>query len=233
VVTFRGLILVVNSSSLQHNHFVKQSNDAQVPCSAFWLRTAAVASASILLLQLLRWPLTAVLTVFLEPFLEIAVGLTFLGCTIACLVHAIRSRSKGMWQAGGPLAICLLTIVALFSVPFNALYFNANFALFRARRMEVAREIVEHRYGQVERNFPTEEMLALDAKDHLLSDDGEVMVDTRPGKPFIIFFIFRGILERFSGYIYSPNDQPPEKDEFGGDGREIERVAPNWFWYAS
>jgi hypothetical protein len=69
--------------------------------------------------------------------------------------------------------------------------------------------------------------------DHWLSESGEVLIDRRDGKSFILFFTFRGILDRFSGYVYSPTDDPPAKDQFLGDGIEIDHVAPNWYWYAS
>jgi hypothetical protein len=67
----------------------------------------------------------------------------------------------------------------------------------------------------------------------MLSEGGEVVVERQGEKSFTLFLTFRGILERFAGYVYSPTDDPPAKTQFCGDGREIEHVAPHWFWYSS
>jgi hypothetical protein len=77
------------------------------------------------------------------------------------------------------------------------------------------------------------DFITLDGGDSQLSEDGLVVIDRRDGKAFVLFLTFRGVLDRFSGFVYSPTDDPPAQDEFLGDGREIDRLAPHWFWYAS
>jgi hypothetical protein len=60
-----------------------------------WLATSLAASGAFILVQILRRPLVSVLTVFLEPFLEIAVLLCFAVVGICCLVYAIKNRRSG------------------------------------------------------------------------------------------------------------------------------------------
>ncbi|MNR19056.1 hypothetical protein D3C85_1358200 [compost metagenome] len=49
----------------------------------------------------------------------------------------------------------------------------------------------------------------------------------------VFFFTFRGILDNFSGFIYSSSDQEPQQEDFGGDFKEIKRIDNNWYWVSS
>ena len=199
-----------------------------------WTHLAAWSSGTLLLLQLLRWPLISLLTVFLEPMLEIVITLFFLGVLIGSLVHAINRHRKREQADWAPFVVCIATVILVILVPFTSLYLKANFLTLRNRRTTIAERVIAGRSGHVVQTGSGGDLVALDGPDGFLSaDGGEVVVDHRGGKTFVLFFPFRGILERFSGYVYSPSDDPPAKDEFTGDGREIMRVAPNWYWYAS
>jgi hypothetical protein len=41
------------------------------------------------------------------------------------------------------------------------------------------------------------------------------------------FFTYRGILDNFSGFVYSPNDKRPWKNDFDGNFKEIKRYCKN------
>ena len=194
---------------------------------------AVISSSILVLLQILRWPLVSLLTPFIEPFLELGVAFTVLVVAITSIIHAIRRRKTEGLKAWLPFAICLTAAVIVILVPFNALYLKVNFALLRHRRTNVAQQLLAGKTGTALRPGGRGDLVSLSPTDHWLSESGEVLIDHRDGKTFILFFTFRGILDRFSGYVYSPTDDPPAKDQFLGDGIEINHVAPNWYWYAS
>jgi len=114
------------------------------------------------------------------------------------------------------------------------LYFKANFLVLRSRRTEAAKEILAGKTGTLVRSGGRGDLISLPGYDCVLSTGGcEVMVDHDGKKTFVLFFTFRGVLDRFSGFVYSPTDDPPAKTQFLGDGVQIDRLAPHWFWYAS
>jgi len=59
------------------------------------------------------------------------------------------------------------------------------------------------------------------------------MVWRREDATLIFFFDYRGILDSFSGFVYSTNDSPPRQGEFGGKFVEVIRLQKNWFWATS
>ena len=198
-----------------------------------WLLAAATSAFALTLSQIFRWPLTDLLTPFIEPFVEIAAGLLFLVIGIGSLVHALRQRKVPGHSAWLPFCLFACAFVIIPFVPFDQIYLKANFYLYKSDRTAVAQSILAGPEGQRENQGGRGNFVSLPTGMKDLSAGGEVTVDHRDGKTYILFLTYRGILDRFSGYVYSPTDDPPAKNEFLGDGVEIERVAPHWFWYAS
>lgn len=192
----------------------------------FW--GSIVVSGMLISLQLLRWPLTEILTVFLEPILELFVGILFIVFSIAAIVYAIRRRKTGGTEVWFPSAICLATLLVVIFIPFNRLYLKFNFKYYESKRTAAAQQILAGSHGQLVRSGGRGDLILLPDRERALSaGGGEVMVDHREGKTYVLFFTFRGILDHFSGYVYSPSDTPPAQDEFLGRGLEVYRVAPN------
>ncbi|USK70949.1 hypothetical protein [Peribacillus asahii] len=50
-----------------------------------------------------------------------------------------------------------------------------------------------------------------------------------------LFFLalLSSILDGFSGFVYSPTDQRPSRNDFDGDFKEIKKLDENWYWVAS
>jgi hypothetical protein len=198
----------------------------------FWISIAV--SGLLISLQLLRWPLTEILTVFLEPLLELIVWILFIVFSVVVIVYAIRRRKTGGTEVWFPFSICLATMLFVIFVPFNSFYLKFNFKYYEFKRTAAAQQILAGGHGQLVRSGGRGDLILLPDRERALSvGGGEVMVDHREGKTYILFFTFRGILDHFSGYVYSPSDTPPAQDQFLGRGLEVYRVAPNWYWYAS
>jgi hypothetical protein len=66
---------------------------------------------------------------------------------------------------------------------------------------------------------------------HLSKGGGDIMAENQGNMVF--FFTYRGILDNFSGFIYSAGDLEPQNDDFGGDYKEIKKMAKNWYWVSS
>jgi hypothetical protein len=199
-----------------------------------WLRAAVISGGALLLLQIIRWPLTSIITPFLEPVVELAAGVCVLVVLVGSFIHAIRHHRQARGTGWLPFGVCVLTAGLIYIVPFNLIYMDGNFYLLRHWRAAVARSIVSGPEGHKENSGGRGDFISLPPHQSILSSGGgDIVIDHRDGRVFVLFFTYRGILDSFSGYVYSPDDTPPAKDQFLGDGVEIWRVSPHWFWYAS
>ena len=68
---------------------------------------------------------------------------------------------------------------------------------------------------------------------YLSKDGGVVRVEQEEDVIRVLFFTFRGVLDNFSGIIYSSADVEPQNNVFGADAKEIEKLKDNWYWIAS
>lgn len=57
-------------------------------------------------------------------------------------------------------------------------------------------------------------------KYHQLSKGGGEVVIEKNGK-LIVFFMYRGVLDNFSGFVFSPSDKKPTQHDFNGDFKQI------------
>src|ERR1700679_1236414 len=167
------------------------------------MKFAVIASLVLILVQIARWPLVSLLTPFLEPVVELGSMLALLVVAIFGLIHGIRRRRSEGPKGWLPFGICLAAALIVILVPFNVIYLKANFKLLQHDRTTVTKQILAGKAGTLIRSGERGDLVSLDLQDHWLSESGEVMVDHRDGKTFILFFTFRGILDRFSGYVYS------------------------------
>jgi hypothetical protein len=107
-----------------------------------------------------------------------------------------------------------------------------DFKMNKSEREEVIK-MVEN--GSLKPNVSHDSLLIHLPKEyeHLSKGGGEIIVEKTGGSYTIFFFTYRGILDNFSGFVYSPNDKRPSKNDFGGDFKEIKRYCENWYWVGS
>jgi hypothetical protein len=199
------------------------------------LGTSIFLSALLLSINFFRWTLVDWLTVFLEPFLEMAIGIAFLGVLAWSLVHFVLKFKTFGSRSGLPLLInvCVL-LVALF-LPFTAITIKLDFYTNYASRMKVVNDVL---HGKMEK-YVTQRgafgnMIHLpEPYKGLSSDGGDVIVFRREEQTLILFYSFRGILRSFSGFVYATGNATPQNGDFGENFFEIERLRPNWYWVAS
>jgi hypothetical protein len=62
------------------------------------------------------------------------------------------------------------------------------------------------------------------------SASGEIMVFNEPGRRTIVFFEDRGVLDRWSGYVYDSTGELDDDPLAGGGPTDIRRIDPFWFF---
>ena len=198
------------------------------------LLVASCASGVVLFVSVFRWTLVEYLTPFLEPFFEMVVGAFFLAALIWSLVHLIRTWRRGLLVAVLPVLICLGAATIAVFVPFTALTTDFDFRFHYAARTAVVNDVLAGRYeNRIESRGARGDLIALPAHLSYLSTGGGEIVRQRQDRTLILFFSFRGVLDSFSGFVYSSDDLPPKNDDFGGQFVEVSRLRKNWFWAAS
>lgn len=195
-----------------------------------------IACSLVLAVQILRWELVSLLTPFLEPLLELGIYLflaaVVLWCLIAIVVGRLRHRSLRLTLVS--LGICAATIAIAWLVPFNELELRANFRIHQSARTRIASEIVSGTYGgHVLKSGGRGDLVSLTPGEQSLSDDGNAMVWREKGQTCVLFFAYRGILDSFSGFVYTSDDRPPPADAFIGQPVETQKLSSHWYWYAS
>jgi hypothetical protein len=203
------------------------------PCSKALL-VASCASGVVLFVSIFRWTLVEYLTPFLEPLFEMVVGAFFLAALIWSLVHLISAWRRGPVMSALPVLICLGTATIAVFVPFTALTTDFDLRFHYAARQAVVNDVLAGSYeNRIESSGGRGDLIALPAHLSYLSSGGGEIVRQRRDRTLILFFSFRGVLDSFSGFVYSSDDMPPKNDDFGGRFVEVSRLRKNWFWAAS
>jgi hypothetical protein len=191
---------------------------------------------AILLLNLFRWTLVEWLTPFILPLVDLAVFAVFVGVAVWSLVHFIRQRKRiGPRDAFMPLAVNLWVIAIVMLFPFTEITTKLDFKWHHAKRMEVVSAVLDGKMDKfITHRGGRGDVIHLPPEFRGMSAGGDdIMVFRRNGHVLIFFFTYRGILDHFSGFIFSGDDTKPENGDFGGDFIELERLRPNWYWAAS
>jgi hypothetical protein len=128
----------------------------------------------------------------------------------------------------------LTATVAIF-VPFTALTTNLGFRVYYGARTAVVGDVLAGKYdNHIENKGGRGDWIALPASlSYLSSGGGEIVRFNHQGRTLIFFFSYRGILDSFSGFVYSTDNMPPTNGDFGGQFVEIIPLRKNWFWAAS
>jgi hypothetical protein len=189
-------------------------------------------SALSLIVDSVRWQLVSILTVFVAPFIELVILAPFVGVVWAIL-HAIFPLRGSRPNRFSPLLLSLTTAAILVFVPFDWILLKVDFAINLHSRTVAAERILAGIQQESPMSGGRGDLVHLNGFQHRLSEDGDVMVWHTAQKQMVFFFTFRGILDSFSGFIYSANDLPPEKEDFGGEWVEVQHLRKNWYWAAS
>ncbi|MFD0051232.1 hypothetical protein ACFVHQ_18250 [Actinomycetes bacterium NPDC127524] len=190
------------------------------------LQLSLISSVFVILYMFFQWEIIDIVT----PFLIFPVLLLVFGFFIYITVRAIINLFKVQdWK---PVVIQVITILLLFFVPFNQIILYIDFNINKSEREQVAK-MVEN--GELKPDVSNNtSLIQLPKKfEHLSSGGGEVLVEKSGDSYNILFFTYRGIMDNFSGFAFTPNDQKPSKKAFDSDSKDIEKMDEKWYFLGS
>lgn len=152
-------------------------------------------------------------------FLDLAAFILVIVALIGSLVFAALYYKKERLKALYPLIVSAVACVLVYLVPFNIVTTNIDFYLHLNDREKLVGKI------QMNENIESSDVYKkiLTRGDIIRGEDGSISV---------FFPVFIGILDNFSGFIYRSDTLRPERNDFGCDYFEIEKMREHWFWVA-
>lgn len=131
-----------------------------------------------------------------------------------------------------PFGVQTFTILLLFLIPFNQIIIDIDFKANKSERNEVISKIKD---GTFKPNVSYNSSLIHlpDEYEHLSKGGGDIVIEKQSESYSVLFFTFRGVLDGFSGFVYSPNDKKPQLGLFDGDFKEIVKIDENWYFVSS
>ncbi|PFT30392.1 hypothetical protein [Bacillus cereus] len=185
-----------------------------------------ISGIIIIIYNLTKWYLVKLVTPFFMPFVSIAIYGSFFIIFIIGIINFIKCKN---WK---PLVIQLIIIIICIYVPFVKIYMKLDFIIYKEDRKQVI-ELIEQKklIPNVEYNS---KMIHLPKQFVSTSKNGgDILVQEKENSTLIFFYTYRGILDNFSGFIYSFNDIKPIKSDFNSDFKEIIKVEKNWYYVTS
>ena len=189
----------------------------------------------LLAIHIFRWRVVEALTPFIEPTVESVLEVAYLLVLLWSLIHFIRQAKKlGARRAATPLLVNIAILLIVLFVPFTEITVGLNFRWNYTKRAEVVSAVLDGKMNQfITNSGGLGDFIHLPLSYRGLSDGDDIMVYRRDGQTLIFFFDFRGILDSFSGFVYSTDDTTPKSGDFGGQFVELEHLRPNWYWASS
>lgn len=196
----------------------------------------SISLGSVLLaVSIFRWTLVVWLTVFFEPYFERALGWALLAVSLWSLIHLVMQvKKRGVVRAATPLLVNIVVLLMVFFVPIDAITAAVDFRWNYHKRMDVVSDVLDGKLASfVSGTTGRGDIVHLPAPYQGLSVGGNIMTFRRDGQTLIFFFDFQGVLDSFSGFVYSTGDTKPKSGDFGGEFVEIRQLRPNWWWASS
>lgn len=175
---------------------------------------------SLIAVVLLRWELMQLLTPFLAPLVEL--GAWLLSGAVAlvlgglALIKSLRSSASiGGLSIVACMGGCALAPVAAWDVAVQRW-------LWVDQRQEVIEQILAGELGR------SPGVVSLPEPLRRCSRGGEVIVEGRAPQRTVLFFTYRGILDSYSGFVWSESGALPDD----GTRVELHRYTERWAWVA-
>lgn len=192
-----------------------------------WLLWVSTFSGLLIIfLRFFQWNLNEIFTPFLMPILWLLVYGFFFVIFIVSIIWLFKKKD---WK---PFVVQTFTILLLIIIPFNQIVIDIDFKTNKSGRNEVINKIQD---GILKPNVSYNSSLIHlpDQYKHLSKGGGDVVIENQNERYSVLFFTFRGVLDGFSGFVYSPNEKKPQLGSFGGDFKEIVKLDENWYFVSS
>lgn len=183
----------------------------------------------LILLSIFRWFSFGSLVVLLTSPLTILIFLFSLVCIFWVLIYAVRNCKKYKAKVLVPLLLCLLALYTIIFDPVFSLKTQFNFSQNKIEREAVVSDIRQEKLERV-KSFDTSYIASLPNGKKNLSSDGEVLVSTKDNKLRVFFYTFKGILDNFSGFIYTEVSNDPSPENLNCEPTQIKKKSDHWYW---
>lgn len=192
---------------------------------------APAASALLVGVHALQWSLDDWLGPFLLGLLFALAWLLFAAAALLALRHGVRHRSV---SACWPALLCALALAFTLLAPFTRWWLQANFAWNLPARQTV---IAAVRAGQLEPNVAhNASLIALPSSPHVSAGGNDIVVERHGSAHYVFFYTYRGVLDRFSGFLWVDAPGDPQAFQMGVDnhaciaGVSDEEPGGRWFY---
>ncbi|MFD3449720.1 hypothetical protein ACFDTO_34670 [Microbacteriaceae bacterium 4G12] len=185
-----------------------------------------ISGLVLILYHFLKWYLVEFLTPFAMPFLSIAIHGSFFVILILTIIHIFKYKN---WK---PFVIQITILVILICTPFTKIYLKLDFINYKEERKQVI-ELIERKELTPNVDYNNEIIHLPKQFTSTSKNGGDVLIQQNENGVSVFFFTFRGILDNFSGFIYTPNDIRPSTSNFNSEFKEITKIEKNWYFVAS
>lgn len=189
------------------------------------LLLSLVSSGIVILYEFFKWKLAEVTSVFLILPVMIGVFGLFLVITVIALVALFKKKK---WI---PLVIQAATVILLVTVPFNKITLDIDFKWNKQGREKVV-EMVKNGDLKLNEDY-NPGFVSLPKGYKNLSSGNYIAIEKTNSGYRILFYTYSGVLDNFSGFLYTTEKQGPSKDALMGDIKEIDKLDKNWYFVAS
>jgi hypothetical protein len=191
-----------------------------------------VTSGAIIALAAFQWKIIDAITPFLFLPLAAVLGVLFLisaGTGVSCFWKLREIKHI----AFAPFAINVFALLIVYFVPFTKISTDIDFKMNKKHREEIVAKVYK---GELKNNISHNiSLIALGASYPSVSAGGnEIVVEEHDGKKYVFFYLYRGVLDNYSGFLHVPEGGDPQK--FGDlNESKVTQIIPyddRWF-YAS
>lgn len=144
---------------------------------------------------------------------------------ILSVVHIFKSYKKTRVKSFLPLILSVTLIFLVIDRPLSPLFQNVEFSVKLDKREEVARQIIN---GEIKPFNDRGDLFIVPEKYNniSISDGNEVMKMNDK----LFFFTVRGILDNFSGYVYSPSGLEPTHEDVQATIIWMQKMNDHWYY---
>ena len=144
---------------------------------------------------------------------------------IISVVHIYKRYKETRVKIFLPLILSVTLIFLLIDRPLSPLFQNVEFSFKLEKREGVARQIIN---GEIKPSNDSGDLFLVPKKynNSSLSDGNEVMKMNDK----LFFFTVRGILDNFSGYVFSPSGLEPTNEDVQATIIWMRKMSNNWYY---
>jgi len=165
-------------------------------------------SVILIMVNIFRWNIIDIVTVFVQLFIELIVYIAFLIIIIWSIFYWITNFKDKKMYAMIPLIINIITIISIMFIPFKDIMLKLDFETHYNERVSIV-DMVKSGELRNDTAYRHDLIQLPEEFKHLSKGGGEISVYKDNNTTEILFYTFRGILDNFSGFVYAEDGKEP------------------------